>query len=63
MTDQLDRQIKALGKLGRTRRGMSLIKEHGAAILSLMCPDPWLKFTPMPGSIIRMHLRPEDLLP
>lgn len=36
MTDELDRRIKALGKLGRTKGGRAIIRDHGSAIVSLM---------------------------
>lgn len=34
--DMLDRQIKALGKLGRTKSGRDFIKDHREAILGCL---------------------------
>jgi len=33
---ELDRRIAALGRLGRTKSGRKIIKDHGRAIASLM---------------------------
>lgn len=40
MPDWMDRRIAALGKLGRTKGGRAIIRDHGPAILSLMATPP-----------------------
>lgn len=56
----IDKSVSALGKLGRTRSGMKLIKDHSAALLGLIF-DEWRGFNPRPPLLIRMHLKAEDL--
>lgn len=33
-----DKQLRALGKLGRTKSGRAILRDHGPAILSFLFP-------------------------